>query len=150
MAIITTEILSKYIEVKIARIFRLKYEVNGRIVSGNDGSVEIVFDDGALLRVDSGPSGDTVRLRDDPWSDPFSGQLSRENEEFVRKAGKWTRFDMSDDEQFADLIGRDISDIAPVSGSGSERKLYGVVLNVSGDLVALYCAADQLRVQRLS
>jgi hypothetical protein len=67
----------------------LRCEFGGEITSNPaDGAVEIVFADGGVLFCDTGPDGDSLRLEDFAWTDPFAGPLSPENEEFVRTSGK--------------------------------------------------------------
>jgi len=141
--------IATYVGDTVSRVSRLRYQVGDDIVSGaNEGAVEITFGNGGTLFCESGPDGDTIRTQDTPWVDPFAGPLSPENEEYVRTSGKWTRYDVSGEKPFADLIGRRVADIAPVTGTTGKR--YGLVLNVSGYLLALYANADELRVRLLS
>jgi hypothetical protein len=141
--------LAKYVGGTVSRVHRLKYEVDGEVVSDpNEGTVEVVFDGGAVLLCESAPDGETVRIGEVLWADPFAGPLSPENEEYVRTSGKWTRHDVSDADPFTALIGRKVVDIAPIAGSTG--KLYGLVLNVSGYLLACYANADELRVRLLT
>jgi len=55
---------------------------------------------------------------------------------------------VSDEEPFADLISRRVVDMAPITGTTGKQ--YGLVLNVSGHLLALYANADELRVRMLA
>jgi hypothetical protein len=140
---------TKYIGDTVSRVSRLRYQLGDDIVSGaNEGAVEIGFGDGTTLHCDAGPDGETIRAEDTPWVDPFAEPLSPENEEYVRTSGKWIKQDVSDEEPFADLIGRRVVDVAPITGTTGKQ--YGLVLNVSGYLLALYVNADELRVRLLS
>jgi hypothetical protein len=48
---------------------------------------------------------------------------------------------VSDEKPFADLIARRVVDVAPITGHTGKQ--YGLVLNVSGYLLALYANADE-------
>lgn len=138
----------KYVGGIVSQVHRLRFELGGDVVSGpNEGSVEVRFEDGAVLLCECAPDGETIVVRDTAWVDPFAGTLSTENEEFVRTSGKWFRHDVSDEAPFADTISRTVVDIAAIVGTTGKR--YGLVLNVSGFLLALYANADELRVQAL-
>ena len=140
---------AKYIGDTVSRVSRLRYQVGDDIVSGaNEGAVEITLGHGTTLYCESGPDGETIRIQDTPWVDPFAGPLSPENEEYVRTSGKWTKQDVSDEKPFAELIGRRVVDVAPMTGTTGKQ--YGLVLNVSGYLLALYANADELRVRLLT
>jgi hypothetical protein len=140
--------LTKYVGATISRVCRLRYQLGENVDSDDDGAIEVSFSTGATLYCEPGPDGDSVRVRDTVWIDPFAGQLSPENEEYVRTSGKWTKHDVSDENLFADLIDRKLIDIAPMSGSTG--KLYGLLLNVSGYLLAVYANADELHVRLLT
>jgi hypothetical protein len=140
---------TKYIGDTVSRVSRLRYQLGDDITSdANEGAVEIRFGDGTTLYCDAGPDGETIRAQDTPWVDPFAGPLSPANEEYVRTSGKWIKQDVSDEEPFADLISRRVVDMAPITGTTGKQ--YGLVLNVSGYLLALYANADELRVRLLA
>jgi hypothetical protein len=139
---------AKYIGDTIARVCRLKYQIGQEIVFDDSGAVEITFAGGPTFFCDSGPDGDSVRIHDDAWIDPFAEPLSPANEDYVRTPGKWTKFDVSDEAPFAHLVGRKLIDAAPMSGATG--KLYGLLLNVSGYLLAVYANTDELHVRLLT
>lgn len=140
--------LNKYLGDTIAQVRRLKYQIGQDVAAKDDGAVEIAFAAHATLRCDSGPDGDSVRVHADPWIDPFAGPLSPENEDYVRAVGKWTMYDVSDEYPFASLVGRKLTDLAPMVGA--EGKLYGLLLNVTGYLLVIYANADELHVRLLT
>src|SRR6266545_507381 len=108
----------KYVGDAISRVCRLRYQVGDEVVPTLDGgAVELTFSSGATLYGESGPDGDSLRVKDTPWVDPFAGPLSPENEEYVRTSGKWVRHDVSGEPPFDDLIGRKVFDVAPMAGS---------------------------------
>ena len=92
--------------------------------------------------------GDSVRIHNDAWIDPFAEPLSPANEDYVRTSGKWTKCDVSDEAPFAHLVGRKLIDVAPMPGATG--KLYGLLLNASGYLLAIYANADELHVRLLT
>lgn len=140
---------TKYCGDSVARISRLRYEVGGKVTSDPaDGAVEIAFAGGGVLFCDTGPDGDSLRLQDSAWIDPFTGPLSPENEEFVRTSGKWVRYDVSTEPQFVDLIGRKLFDIAPMVGSTG--RLHGLLLDISGFKFLIYANADEVHVSLLT
>jgi hypothetical protein len=141
--------LAKYVGDTVRSVCRLRYEVGEKVASGaNEGSVEITFGSGSTLLCESAADGETIRVADAPWVDPFGGALSEENEEFVRSSGRWVKYDASDQEPFVDLVGRQVTDVAPITGTSGKQ--YGVVLNVSGFLLSLYANADELHVRLLA
>lgn len=139
---------AKYAGDIIERVCRLKYQIGHEVVSDDSGAVEIAFASGSTLFCDSGPDGDSVRMHHEAWVDPFAGPLSPENEDYVRKSGKWTKCDVSDEDPFVHVVGRKLTDIAPMSGAAG--KLYGLLLNASGFLIAVYANADELHVRLLT
>jgi hypothetical protein len=140
--------MATYVGDTISRVSRIRHQVGDDVVSGSDeGPVEIKFGHGTTLYGESGADGETIRVKDTPWVDPFAGPLSPENEEFVRTSGKWIKQDVSDEQPFAKLIDRRVADIAPIAGITGKQ--YGLVLNVSGYLLALYVNGDELYVSLL-
>lgn len=140
--------LTKYLGDTIACVPRLKYQIGQEVVSKDNGAVEVTFAAGSTFFCDSGPDGDSVRTYDDAWIDPFAEPLSPENEDYVQTSGKWTKFDVSDEDPFVYLVGRKLTDVAPMFGSAG--KLYGLLLNASGYLLAIYANADELHVRLLT
>ncbi len=136
--------LARYRDDTATRISRLRHHPGaGQDADPVDGALELTFASGAVLFCDSGPDGDTVTLAAEAWTDPFAEPLSPANAEYVHTHGRWVRHDVSADEPFADLIGRPLFDLAPVSGLTG--RLYGLVLNFSGYQLAVYNPADELR-----
>lgn len=88
----------------VVRIDRAFYETDGVIHPG-DGPLEVQLDDGAVLLFDGGADGESLRVENSPWVDPFEGQLTPENAQFVAESGKWTRVPVSKDAPYCELIG---------------------------------------------
>jgi hypothetical protein len=140
---------TNYYDDTVERISRLRYEVGGEVTSDpGDGAVEVVFAAGGVLFCDTGADGDSLKLQDFAWTDPFAPPLSPENEEYVRTSGKWVRHDVSAEEPFTHLVGGKLFDVAPMAGSNG--KLYGLLLDISGYKLAIYANADEVRVSLLT
>jgi hypothetical protein len=138
--------LVKFVGETVTRVCRLRYQVGDRVTSRDDGSVELVFASGATLLCESGSDGDSLRVRDTAWVDPFAGPLSPENEEFVRTSGKWVRHDVSDEPPFHEMINQKIFDIAPMTGIRKDIRVAGELVR---PLLAFYAIADELHVRSL-
>jgi hypothetical protein len=133
---------SSHLGRKILRIERLRYDYKGR-QSPEGGGVQIWLDNG-MLNISVSADGETVRFEDRTWVDPFSGQLSLENEEYIASHGKWTLVDVSEEAPFSTLIGKTIEQIVPLENRFD--RLIGVQI-VAGDvLLNAYVYADELRV----
>ncbi len=80
----------------------------------------------------------------DTWADPFAEPLSHENAEFVRKAGKWTAFDLGAEPPYQELIGRVVTKVA-LYRSASD-KVIGIQLAIDGYIVRADVEGDELTV----
>ncbi|HEY3689576.1 MAG TPA: hypothetical protein VGL46_04655 [Pseudonocardiaceae bacterium] len=119
----------------------------GETVERSVGAVEFRFESGRVLFMDSGPDGESLRMSAEEWVDPFEGNMTPENVEFVRQSGKLTAFDMSNEEPFASLIGTKVVDLAPMMALSD--KVIGCVVNIYGIFVAVYANFDECYVVRL-
>ena len=126
---------------------RRVHHVLGDTVNRKDGAIEFRFESGRILFCDSGPDGESIKLTEQPWVDPFEGNMSPENVRFVRQSGKLTAFDVSAEEPFASLIGSKVFDLAPMMGISG--KIFGLVVNIYGALIAVYATFDECHVTRL-
>jgi hypothetical protein len=139
----TREDLGTFVGATSASIARLFYVFDGT-AREDRGPVEITFTDGRFVGLDVGGDGESLRLDDKPWDDPFLDPLSAENAEFVARSGKWTRFDLSAVEPYAHLIGSWVTDVVPVVHR--IEKLTGVVVVTSGGSLEVECDADDVWV----
>ena len=88
----------------VVRIDRVLYEING-VVEPGDGPLEVHLEDGSVLLFEGASDGETLRVKDSPWSDPFEGKMSPENVSFIAESGKWTRVSVSMEAPYSELIG---------------------------------------------
>jgi hypothetical protein len=127
---------------EISRLERLRYEVGG--VRGPDGGdVQLWFGDG-VVRLGVASEGETLRIGDTPWRDPFAEPLSSENAEYVASHGKWTLVDVSDEEPFRELIGKCVTAVMPLTNRFG--RFIGVQLVAGDSSLNVYVHADELHV----
>lgn len=127
----------------ISIIRRIWYVLHGEVSSAS-GPIELSFSDGSAILLDAGPDGETLSVSEQPWRDPFEGQLSQENEMYIRQSGKWTAFDVSGEAPYARLIGRAVEGVEPhLSPDG---KPIGVTLRAGNGVLRAEVEADELHV----
>lgn len=127
----------------VSAVRRILYVRGGEILPGR-GPLEITFQGGDVLLLDGGSDGESLVARVEPWPDPFGGPLSPENAAFVRKAGKWTAFDVSSSPPMARFIGarlRAVEEIRSPTG-----KTTGATLWLDSGLIQVVVEADELVV----
>ncbi len=93
---------------KIVRIDRVLYEVGG-VVEPGSGPLEVHLEDGAVFLFSGASDGESLRVEAQPWTDPFEGAMSPENEEFVAQSGKWSRVSVSNEAPYNELIGAKVN-----------------------------------------
>jgi hypothetical protein len=98
---------------RVSRIRRIRYEVRGTVKSIN-GPVELSFADGGVVLLEPASDGERLVVRSTAWVDPFSPPLTSGNDEFVRTHGKWTAVDVSDQEPYGAIVGREASLVRPI------------------------------------
>ena len=98
---------------RIGRVERVFY-THGGTVDRTRGILQLGFDDGTSMHFRGGPDGASVVVETAQWSDPFAAPLSSENREFIEKSGKWTLFDVSNDDPYRELIGEELDSAEPL------------------------------------
>ena len=112
------------------------------------GPVELTLGERIVL-IDNDADGESLRVTEAEWLDPFSEPLSVENQDFVKRSGKWSSFDVSTSDQWARLIGDRLSEVEPVANAAG--KLTGVILRTDHECVLrLGVMADELFVDELT
>lgn len=130
----------------IQQVRRIHYVFNGR-ADTDFGPVELTIGSRPYL-LDNGSDGESLRITEAAWTDPFVEPLSEENREFVDQAGKWTPFDVSALGNWATLIGEVLTDVEPISNETG--KTTGVLLRTGhGGQLRLGVMADELFVDGL-
>lgn len=85
--------LTDVIGSRITRVRRVQYVYRG-VPDTDFGPFELTFGARVVL-LDNASDGEELRVRTEPWEDPFVEPLSEENRAFVETSGKWTAFDVS-------------------------------------------------------
>jgi hypothetical protein len=128
---------------RIASIRRLLYVVAGRIES-ETGPIEITLADGSTFLFNVGPDGESLRIEEGRWRDPFTEPLSRENREFIERSGKVTAFDVSGARPYDALIGRTVVDVKPTIGP--LNKVTGAAIITDAGTIRVTIGADEVLV----
>jgi hypothetical protein len=130
----------------IGRVRRIHYVFNGRRDT-DFGPVELTIGERTFL-FDNAADGESLRVTETAWADPFAEPLSIENREFVQRSGKWTAFDVSTLGRWAKLIGEPLSDVEAITDDSG--KTIGIVLRTeNGGALRLGVMADELFVDGL-
>jgi hypothetical protein len=93
----------------IRRVRRIHYVYDGR-PDTDFGPVELTIGE-RLFLFDNEADGESLRVTETAWADPFPEPLSSEDREFVERSGKWTAFDVSTLRRWAKPIGERLSDV---------------------------------------
>jgi hypothetical protein len=103
--------IAELIDANVVRIRRSHFTFKG-VTENDQGPIELTFDGNKVLLLDT-KSDWSIRIDDQPWFDPFSGELSAENAEFVLSHGKWVARDVSDESSYLNIIGHPLLDASP-------------------------------------
>ncbi len=128
----------------VVRVRRIFY-VHAGEVNRTVGAIELLFHDGSIIYLDGGSDGQSLVVKSAPWIDPFEGVLTPENEEFVRTHGKWTRFDVSNEEEYEGLIGKAVDSIDLIQTP--RGKVVGATFWLSLQRLRVEVEADDVYVQ---
>lgn len=129
---------------RIASIRRLLYVFAGRVRS-DIGPIEVSFSDGSTFLFNVGPDGESLRIEEGLWRDPFQEPLSPENREFVARSGKVTAFDVSAKRPYDALIGRTVLDLQPIVGLLD--KITGASIITDARTIRVTIGADEVLVE---
>jgi hypothetical protein len=134
--------LSSHVGQPITKIERLRYEFQGQTeVEGGD--LQLWFGDAVVLLGVSG-DGETIRVTEVSWQDPFEGPLAPENEEYVASHGKWRLVDVSREAMFVELTEKILSEVVPLTNRFD--KLIGAQLVAGATIVNAYVSFDEFHV----
>ena len=130
-------------ESTVCRVRRIFY-VFGESADASRGAIELSFDSGKTVLIDSAADGQSLSFSDSEWADPFEGRMDNENQKYVAKFGKWSAFDLSTWAPYSLLIGCRVEAFrtsAPLVSSKSMFELYS-----SRALIICLVEMDALRV----
>jgi hypothetical protein len=127
----------------VTRVQRALYQFDATI-EPDDGDLQLHFESG-VLRFRCAGFGDALELHSTPWQDPFAGELSPENSEYITTHGKWVLVDLSAAADYRTLIGRPLDRATP---SVDARQLVTAVQLVFGArTISVRAEHDALVVQ---
>lgn len=127
----------------VVGVRRVLYVLRGRNTSAA-GPIELTFADGSAVVLDAGSDGEALAVSTERWIDPFVPPLSAENQRYVEASGKWTAFDVSDQEPWAALVGATVDSVEPILTS--RDKLIGASIRVGAAVLRAKVEADELSV----
>jgi hypothetical protein len=140
------DVLDSIVGARVERIRRVLCVNPDGTIEGGEGDLELTFADGNVRWFRVGGDGETLNVRDEPWTDPFAAPLSPENAEFVRRSGKWTAFDLTEVPPWSALVGPILA-VDPVNRAG---KMTGAVLVMeTGRRLEIDCDGDEISVKIL-
>lgn len=156
--------LSAMVGKTIRSVQRVFYTI-GNDVQRNEGPLQLELDDGSAILFQSGSNGQDLVVKPQRWRDPFAGALSPENRQYVEQYGKWSLFDVSEEDPYASLRGNQVNSVQeidlrehskeegfPVDRAVAEgwgidfETVVGVLLTVDGLLIRAESIMDELRV----
>jgi hypothetical protein len=138
---VVPESLIRAVGTPIRRVRRMHYVFNDQ-PDTDFGPIELTLGEQPFL-FDNEPDGESLRITDAAWIDPFAEPLSAENREFVARSGKWTALDVSTAKAWAGLIGEVLSEVEPIMDSA--HKMTGIILRTEhGGVLRLGVMADEL------
>lgn len=125
----------------ITRMRRLHYVYHDE-ANMQDGPVELTFGDGSVALCDASADW-RLEFYGAAWVDPFEGQLSEPDHDYVERYGKWTAFDVSRNVPHGRLIGGTIRQALPQYNNLLE--LTGLVIRTDDTVLELQMWAGELR-----
>ncbi|GAA0978215.1 hypothetical protein GCM10009555_040790 [Acrocarpospora macrocephala] len=129
---------------RLIQVRRAFYEFEGT-VERDEGLIELSFSDGVSVRFDVGADGESLATREGPWVDPFAPPHSIENEEYIRTHGKYSAFDVSVEDPYREMIGREVSGVHSVIEQMG-HKCSGIVIEFGDLRLLIEVVADGLYV----
>lgn len=97
----------------LTRIERVHYLVHGALQE-DSGPLQLKFESGRVIYLDSAGDGEALKLSFDEWIDPFFGKESGDNAAYIESHGKWTLVDVSESETYARYIGKQVTKLAVI------------------------------------
>lgn len=148
----------------VLSVQRVFYTI-GDEVQRNEGPLQLALEDGSAILFQSGANGQDLVVKSERWLDPFAGELSEENQQYVAEYGKWSLFDVSDEVPYTSICGITIASfheihlreqseaegfpVAKAMAEGWEidwETIVGVLLRIDGLTIRAESIMDELRV----
>ena len=135
--------LGPMVEQRLQRIRRMHFTLGGAVERGN-GAVELTFERKNPIMLAVGADGESLRIVDGAWVDPFAPPLSDENEQWIATHGKWDVFDASEEPEYSGIVGGSLS--AFWSLKTRVDRLCGVRLHFTNGTLDVVCNGDEVFV----
>jgi hypothetical protein len=137
------DLLLRFVGEQLIRVRRIFFTHAG-VAEQGAGPLELSFGTGTVL-LDVGADGETLTLRDQPWTDPFEpGPLSPENQAWIAEHGKWKAFDVSGKPSYDVFVGKALTSVKPLRVAGGN--VCGVRLGFESLVVDFVGSADEALV----
>lgn len=94
--------------------------------------------------LDACGDGESLSVTAGTWSDPFEEPLSEENRAYVEKSGKWTVFEVSDNDPLRRVIGGRVVRVDEIKNPW--QKVVGAQIRVGDTTVKVIVDSDELVV----
>ena len=134
--------LSGLVGRRIEHIARVLYAHRG-VVDYVDGPLEMEVD-GRVVLFDGANDGESLRVRDRGWDDPFKDPVSAETREYIELHGRWQRVDCSSHEGFIDLVDQVITDVRLLRNE--HGRTAGLTISVAARSVWFVVEGDECHV----
>ncbi|MEZ4473288.1 MAG: hypothetical protein R3F60_21375 [bacterium] len=135
--------LDEVVGSKLTGIARILYEFNGEI-EPDDGAVELTSEGFTALLEGSG-DGESLRVREAAWKDPFEAPLSPDNYRYAQEHGRWRRIDCSTLPNYSDLVGREVTEIRPLANE--HGRIAGLRISVPNRTMWFVVQGDECHVR---
>jgi hypothetical protein len=109
----TWELVKAIVGRTVDKIYLVAYQFHDETKWENT-PLQISFVDGSVLLLDAAGDGETLRAQASSWIDPFAGELSQANKEFVQTHGKWKLLDVSFQNSFSLLLNESVKSVNPI------------------------------------
>ena len=106
-------LLNSLLGQQVVGVERIHYTHHGQ-VTRDTGPLQVTTSSSDSLLLSGGGDGASLRVERGPWVDPFAGELSPENEEYVERSGNFDIFDAAEDPKYGRLVGGIIGAICPI------------------------------------
>lgn len=118
-----SEQLNRLVGQVILEVNRVLFKFKGEF--DEDGPLELLLESGEAVLMDGDGDGETLRIRNTRWVDPFRGPLNEENKCYIESHGKWTCVEVSHQPYYRDFKGEVIICVETLSNE------FGVEAGVS-------------------
>lgn len=131
--------LKSFIGHELSEVCIVLYAQSGEVKSWDMVRPELVFQN-RVIRVDV-KGGDYLAIYDDPWEDPFV-HMSKANFDFVMKAGKHWKVNMSSEDLYSEMIRKRLEKIVLIRGPFDN--LAGVEFYFEGSVATAFVGGDEV------